>query len=488
MSNQTYCLKCMHSINTGICPNCGFKNDTYEQPPHHLTPGTLLNNKYYVGASIGEGGFGITYVGIDTVLGIKVAIKEFFPNGFVSRGAKDTNTVTIFTGAEHQEYEKGRDRFLNEAKALAKFDSLPGIVSVKDFFYENNTAYIVMEFIEGITFKNYLKQSGGKLNPNLVFSMMEPVIRSLSSVHKKNIIHRDISPDNIMVTPDHQIKLIDFGAARETNGEGRSLSIQLKPGYAPEEQYRTKGEQGPWTDIYALCATIYKAITGVTPPDALDRLNEDTLTRPSAMGCFIDKKKEDAIMYGLGIHKNNRFADVDVLYKVLYDETEQTVAMFNNNRKQVYEQFAESKTSTNPQTAQPAHTPPQQQAYRQQQAQQQAYRQPQQQAYRPQQQAYRQPQQQTYRPTQAPQPQKQVIGVCQKCGGTLVSKRPTWILVLAIFCIILGFFLLMDISMNHIDDEPSEIGVAILCCVGGVLALISPKNNKQTCTRCGTKY
>ncbi|MBQ3426404.1 MAG: protein kinase [Clostridia bacterium] len=314
------CLGCMSdNPNGGVCPHCGYDAAHYEVPLHHLRPGTILNGKYYLGRALGEGGFGITYIGWDLNLEMKVAIKEYFPGGFVSRDVSNTDAVTVFSGNAAGAFEIGKNKFVNEAKALAKFDNLPGIVSVKDFFLENGTAYISMEFIEGETLKSFLNRNGGKVSPDTVFAMMRPLMKSLIEVHKSGIIHRDISPDNIMITKDSTVKLLDFGAARDISADGnKSLSIQLKPGYAPEEQYRTHGKQGPWTDVYALCATIYRAITGIAPVESLERLQQDTLAMPSALGVNIDPARESAIMRGMSVFANGRQQTVSELYYQIY--------------------------------------------------------------------------------------------------------------------------------------------------------------------------
>lgn len=315
------CFSCMNKKGNGdFCDSCGFNNSTYEPPLHHLRPGTILAGKYIVGKSIGEGGFGITYIGYDINLEIRVAIKEYFPNGFVSRDVSNTDTVTIFSGSDQQIYESGREKFINEAKALAKFDSLPGIVSVKDFFLENGTAYIAMEYVDGETLKDYLNRIGGKASPETVFNMMKPLMNSLSQIHGQGIIHRDISPDNIMLTKNMNVKLLDFGAARDVSGDGqKSLSIQLKPGYAPEEQYRSHGKQGAWTDVYALCATMYRAMTGIVPEESLERMQNDTLKPPSQLGVSINPLQEQVLMQGLAVYANQRIQDMGTLYNALFN-------------------------------------------------------------------------------------------------------------------------------------------------------------------------
>lgn len=318
------CIGCMEE-HTGenVCPHCGFDAGTYEAALHHLLPNTVLNGKYVLGKVLGEGGFGVSYLGWDLNLECKVAIKEYYPASYVTRQAAYTPTVSVLTGNRREFYEKGLEKFVEEAKSLAKFSRLPGIVLVRDYFRENGTAYIVMEFAEGRTLKSLLEKNNGRLPAETVFQMMRPVMESLKEVHKKGLIHRDISPDNMMVDEKGQVKLLDFGAARNyLSGEEKSLSVILKPGYTPEEQYRSRGEQGPWTDVYALCATIYRAITGELPLESLDRMSEDDLKPPSALGVSIDPRQEAALMKGLAVYKKDRLADMDELMAALYQAEE----------------------------------------------------------------------------------------------------------------------------------------------------------------------
>lgn len=309
-----YCYYCMSELGStdAICPKCG-KGKSAAVPAHHLLPGTLLNSKFRVGMALGEGGFGITYIGFDTKLDIRVAIKEFYPNGYVNRN----NTVSAYVNdsvskTRKEFFEKGRERFLKEARILARFSGEAGVVDVRDFFEENNTAYIVMEYLDGVNLKNYLKENG-TLTPEETIKLLAPVMASLRKIHKQGLIHRDISPDNIMVMGD-SVKLLDFGAARSVSAEAnKSLSVMLKPGYAPEEQYRSKGVQGPWTDVYALCATMYKCITGITPDDATQRVFSDDVKYPSALGIKIPEELEKAIMRGMSIHQKDRYQSVEEL-------------------------------------------------------------------------------------------------------------------------------------------------------------------------------
>ena len=304
----------------GICEFCGFDVRTFELPRHHMRPFTILAGKYLIGNAIGEGGFGITYIGMDLNLEVKVAIKEYYPQGAAVRDCR-TNDSTVWSYSKSTQvfFEEGREKFINEAKTIAKFRNVPEIVGVIDFFRENQTAYIVMEYLDGQTLKQYLKVKGGKIPADELLRMMKPLIASLGKLHAQGLIHRDISPDNIMIMKDGSIKILDFGGARDfVSQNGKSMSVLVKHGYAPEEQYRSRGDQGPWTDVYALCATMYRCITGKIPPEALDRLYEDELKPISSFGVNCPKCIEQAITKGLSVRKDGRYQSMEELYDALY--------------------------------------------------------------------------------------------------------------------------------------------------------------------------
>ena len=289
-----------------------------EENLHCLRKGTRLIGRYIIEGVLGQGGFGITYLGIDELHEKKVAIKEFFPQGIVTRNIEYQDTVTVTFVGEKDNYEKGKERFLKEARTMAKFSKDEGIVKALDFFEINNTAYIVMEYLEGITLKQYLRENQ-RIAPEDLIELLVPLIESLDEIHSQGMIHRDISPDNIMVLPDGRIKLMDFGAARDYTEFGeKSLSIVLKPGYAPPEQYQTHGIQGPWTDIYALCATMYKCITGENPPDAIERVMDDSLKKISAFGIPVLPQIEEAIIKGMSVAANDRYQNVGDFCEDLY--------------------------------------------------------------------------------------------------------------------------------------------------------------------------
>lgn len=282
-------------------------------PAHQLPAGTLLSDKYEIIRTLGEGGFGITYMGRNTVLDIPVAIKEYYPHGYASRSAAYDLSITITDSTKNSYFSKWKGKFLNEARALAKFSNIPNIVKVHDFFEQNGTAYIVMEYLNGITLSDYISKNG-VFDAGELCRIMIPMLKSLNKIHQKKLIHRDISPDNIMMMPDGSLKLYDFGAARDySETTQRSLSVILKPGFAPEEQYRSHGIQGPWTDVYAVCATIYFCITSVRPDASIDRVFSDELKPPSELGICISPQIEEAILMGMSVKYEDRFRTAEAL-------------------------------------------------------------------------------------------------------------------------------------------------------------------------------
>ena len=303
-----------------VCAYCGSNNlNSPPGAPYHLCRGTVLAERYLIGDVLGEGGFGITYIGLDVTLGKRVAVKEFYPSGAANRFNERSNDVLVTQGKENF-FEKGVSRFLFEAKNVAAFSAEDGVVDVLDYFEENGTAYIVMEYLEGKNLKDYVAENG-VFQPEELISLMQPVMRSLKVMHAQGVIHRDISPDNIMYTKNGSMKLMDFGSARYFTNEEREMSVVLKQGYAPEEQYRRNGKQGPFTDVYALCATIYSCVTGIVPADSLDRLAQDTLQPPSRLGVRISPQQESALMHGLALLAENRTPDMDTLIRELTERS-----------------------------------------------------------------------------------------------------------------------------------------------------------------------
>jgi serine/threonine protein kinase len=292
----------------GPCPFCGYdRTENEEKYPLALRGGSVLAGQYIVGHVLGQGGFGITYLAFDHLLGIKVAIKEFMPEGMGTR-LPGTTQVTVYAGERQDYFNYGAERFLEEARVLAKFIGNRNIAGVKNFFNENNTSYFVMDYIEGISYKNYIKNCGGKIGYEATLRILVPVLRALADVHREGFIHRDVTPDNIIISKDGDVKLLDFGSARYNLGDkSKSLDVILKAGYAPKEQYLRHGKQGPWTDVYSVAACFYFSITGNLPPEALERMEEDELAEFFAYGIKLPEYLDDAIMKGLEINASDRF-------------------------------------------------------------------------------------------------------------------------------------------------------------------------------------
>ena len=319
MNPERICYGCFQEKEPGsLCPHCGF-DENAEQPYLALPLGTLLNGRYMLGKVLGVGGFGITYLGYDLTLEIRVAIKEYLPSSIATRHV-DRYNVTL-TGRVEADYQYGMERFLDEAKILAKLQNTPHIVSVQNYFQENNTAYFVMEYIDGMSLKAYLATQGDKIPYAQALTILQPIMEALIQVHGMNLLHRDISPDNIYITSQGESRLLDFGAARFALGDGKSISVILKHGYAPEEQYVSHGNQGPWTDVYAMGATLYRCITGQLPPDSMDRLRGDTLKSPSELGVRLPRNIEQAILKALAVKTQDRFSNMGAFLRALTGRT-----------------------------------------------------------------------------------------------------------------------------------------------------------------------
>ena len=287
----------------------GFDNSFY------LEPGTILRAQYRINSVIGQGGFGITYDGTDLKLDMHVAIKEYFPNPMANRQTTVSLEVTCNAGTKGL-YEKGMKNFLDEAKNMAKYAGEENFVSVHDYFAENNTAYIVMEFVEGQNLKQYM-QRYGRLPIETAMVIIMPVMNALEKIHSRGMIHRDISPSNIMILPDGRVRLLDFGAAKEVSLETANMTTMssvFKYGYSPIEQLTHGMKQGPYTDIYALCATIYEMLTGTTPPSPFQRAYEgQALIPPSALGVKISPVQEAALVKGLEVNGADRIQTISEL-------------------------------------------------------------------------------------------------------------------------------------------------------------------------------
>lgn len=306
------CMGCMQEYDDQyeICPYCGYQENMQTNQAYYLTPGYILHKRYIVGKVLGAGGFGVTYIGWDFLIKRKIAIKEYLPSELATR-MPGQESLTIYGGEQRLQFLDGVKKTIDEARHLAQFTNVPGIVHVYDCFECNNTTYMVMEYLEGMSLKDYLKKEG-RMTQEQAIPVILQLATAMDIVHKSGLLHRDIAPDNIYVlNPDEpealRVKLLDFGAAHfASNTYSKSISVMLKQGYAPEEQYRSHGDQGTWTDVYALAATLYKMLTGVTPEDALERKVKDEVKKPSRQGVKISKPVETALMNAMNVKAQDR--------------------------------------------------------------------------------------------------------------------------------------------------------------------------------------
>ena len=322
---KSLCYNCFRERESleGPCSCCGFDLAENEKNfPVALRAGTVLNDRYIVGRVLGQGGFGITYLALDTQLNAKVAIKEFLPSEIATR--VDGTTVSVLMETRSEEFTYGAERFQEEARTLAKFIGNPNIAGVSSYFDENDTSYFVMDYIEGISFKTYIANHGGKVSVEDTLNVMIPVLRALTAVHAEGFIHRDVTPDNIYITKDGMVKLLDFGSARYSIGDkSKSLDVILKVGYAPKEQYIRRSRQGPYTDVYSCAACFYAALTGFLPPEALERLDRDELVPVSQCGVDIPEYLDKAVLKGLAVQPEDRFQSAEEFLNAI--ESQQVV-------------------------------------------------------------------------------------------------------------------------------------------------------------------
>jgi len=308
------CYGCMELTDQPVCPRCGW-SEGFNNAPHQLSVGTLLQEQYLVGRVLGQGGFGITYLGWDTVLDTPVAIKEFYPRDLVNREHSESTFVSVYSQELEPAFTTGRERILREAQALAKLRDVPQIVGVQNCFNANGTAYIIMEYVRGMDLVHYVRHRGGKLSMQDTLAILDPVMTALEKVHRQGLVHRDISPDNIMLDMEGKVRILDFGAVRTVEAPDKSRELShsteaiVKHGFAPMEQYRSRGSLGPWTDEYALCATIWYCVTGSPPPDALSlSMEEETLERENIPG--LTDVQWAALKKGLSPRARDRFQDL----------------------------------------------------------------------------------------------------------------------------------------------------------------------------------
>lgn len=307
-----FCYNCFHDTPDAgaYCPRCGHRFDE-ANPKGTLPAGSILNGRYIVGHVLGQGGFGITYKAYDHKRDRVVALKEYYPGALCDR-AKNRVSVEATSGSI-DDFSWGLAQFLKEADTLARLSGVPGITHVHEYFEENGTAYFCMDYVEGQDLLHWVDARGGKVGWDELAGVVRPVMEALSTVHQTGLIHRDVTPENIVVDGKGHGVLLDFGAARVSlAGRSQSLSVVLKRGYAPKEQYFRRGHQGPWTDVYAMGATIYRCLTGKVPTESLQRADSlaqgrtDPL-RPPSDYAKVDRRVEKAVTKALEVDASRRY-------------------------------------------------------------------------------------------------------------------------------------------------------------------------------------
>lgn len=313
------CIGCMEETEAYPCSHCGFTPESYDSPAYSLKPNTILNGRYLVGKMLGQGGFGITYIGLDLETEQKIAIKEFFPFGQVNRLQTTGTNVQWSANPQTQELRRnGLISFKREAEKMAKLDSVREVVQVHEVFAENETAYIVMDFVAGETLKAKLMKDG--IMPwAKARDVFLPVISAMERVHQAGLVHRDISPDNLMLDDDYNAKILDLGAAKDlTSSHGASSVLVAKDGFSPLEQYGQRGGSGSWTDVYAMAATMYYTLTGTLPPVAVDRLENDSIKWDLPEFLALPENVQNALKHALAVSVKERTPDMKVFYEELF--------------------------------------------------------------------------------------------------------------------------------------------------------------------------
>lgn len=315
------CLHCFGTLDprTGVCRTCYKRAADDVTSPSALPLRTLLGGRYLIGTPLGRGGFGITYKAYDMRTGLRVAIKEFFPKGYTKRIPRSC-AVDVTDAQNAKIFNYWLTAFIQEAKVLTSIKHMEGIVSIYDFFLTNNTAYIVMEFLDGMSLHRFINGRGERLQLNETLNIMRPVLQTLLLLHQHGIIHKDISPENIQIVNNRTIKLIDFGAASIYTQHIDKPFFVLKKGYSPIELYSQSTVQGPWTDIYEIGATIYTCLVGKPPPEANERYKRDTIVPPSALNVRIQPVREKTLLKALSVDPKDRYSNIGAFQQMFYGE------------------------------------------------------------------------------------------------------------------------------------------------------------------------
>ncbi|MBQ7782948.1 MAG: protein kinase [Oscillospiraceae bacterium] len=313
------CMGCMEPKETdGACPLCGYSPDV-PSIPSYLAPGTFLNDRYVIGRLLRYNGEGADYIGFDTVTSSKVTVREYMPDTLCSR-TKDSSVIAVKQNCVAQ-YKAFMSEFVELNKMLAKMRTLNHINPAIDMFGDNNTGYVVFRYVEGINLKKYLKENAGELTWEEVKKLFPPIFTTLSLVHNAGLVHRGISPENIIINDKNELKLIGFCIA-DSRTANTELASEIYHGYAAPEQYSSSNWQGTWTDVYGICALLYRMLTGTAPVDAMVRMTDDTLAEPRSLNPNIPVNVSKVIMNGMALSGEMRIQTVTELVTQLFEEPE----------------------------------------------------------------------------------------------------------------------------------------------------------------------
>ena len=306
------------------CPHCGFTWEKTDMDLRLIPAFSIIGGRYLLGRGIGAGGFGLIYMAMDLVKETPVAVKEFFPAEMAKREGEQVSPASPEWERGFREALRG---FRKEGNALSKAHNIDGIVGFRDFLEENGTCYLVMDYVSGVSLMRHMRETGTLYGQEEALMLMRPVLEAVGKLHKRGILHRDISPENLILSPDGSLTLIDFGAAREYSSLGEeNLTVILKQGYAPEEQYRADGRQGPWTDIYACCAVLYQMVSGIRPQNASDRKQKDELIPLEQLpGTQVASSFSHVIEKGMKLNPEDRWSSIEELLAELYPQTDMSL-------------------------------------------------------------------------------------------------------------------------------------------------------------------
>ncbi len=318
MAENKLCMGCMENKGPAkVCPYCGYVENT-PYLPSSIAPGTMLHDRYLVGQMLNSNGQGATYIAYDTAVSCKVLLSEYMPDGLCMR-VKGKPTISVSYNNLAQ-YKALMAEYTELNKSLAKMRSLSShLTPTLDIFAENNTTYAVYEYIEGVRLIDYLKENAGELSWSEVSAMFPPLFTTLSLVHNAGVLHRGISPDTIYVTDKGELKLTDF-CISGVRTIGTELKTEIYPGYAAPEQYSAASRQGTWTDVYGICAVLYRILTGSKPDPANIRLENDNLYTPQELNPNIPKHVSDVIMAGMNLSGDDRVTTITELVTKLFDQ------------------------------------------------------------------------------------------------------------------------------------------------------------------------